>query len=329
MIVEFGSPFKVDRNLVEIYQKNKREACGKLLDQIAEQLRKVTLNFPDIESMKIIQTARRLYKPKDTTLTPDQYLELIRRFSEGFVKLRDDPKVKQVAERIQEYNSKLKKYGLKDYQVDENWDAKGQDTYKDFMWNAFYLGLIFIASLPGFILNAPIAGIAKYMALREAKKALQKSVVKISGRDVIASNKIVIGFVLVPIFYTIYSLIVFYFKGWFWALITMMVLPFFSYASVKMMEEGVAVWKSSFPVLLSITKSEYLEAFKQLQQERKQLKLIVRRLVEEMGPKAVDWKHRVIKSEELQKEEDKKHGGILRPRKRMLLSSKNEKPKVK
>jgi len=47
-----------------------------------------------------------------------------------------------------------------------------------------------VLSFPGLLLNAPIGGIAKLLALREAKKSQASSDVKIEGRDVIASYKV-------------------------------------------------------------------------------------------------------------------------------------------
>jgi hypothetical protein len=44
-------------------------------------------------------------------------LELIRRFTKGYVRFSDHPKVKEIGKKINEYNKQLEFYGLKDYQV--------------------------------------------------------------------------------------------------------------------------------------------------------------------------------------------------------------------
>jgi glycerol-3-phosphate O-acyltransferase/dihydroxyacetone phosphate acyltransferase len=66
----------------------------------------------------------------------------------------------------------------------------------------------------------------------------QASTVKIRGRDVIASYKVLIGFVLVPIFYTFYAgLTLYYSRSLRLALLVLLVLPFFSYATYVVFDE--------------------------------------------------------------------------------------------
>ena len=52
----------IPEELVSLYKTNKRAACGQLLALIEEGLMNVTVNYPDYETMKIAQTARKLYQ---------------------------------------------------------------------------------------------------------------------------------------------------------------------------------------------------------------------------------------------------------------------------
>lgn len=55
-VVEFGPPITVDKELVEDFKiggAKKREACGKLLEQVHDGLRAVTLRAPDWETMQV------------------------------------------------------------------------------------------------------------------------------------------------------------------------------------------------------------------------------------------------------------------------------------
>jgi glycerol-3-phosphate O-acyltransferase/dihydroxyacetone phosphate acyltransferase len=55
-VIEFGPPLSVDKELVEMYKQGgakKREACGKLLEQVHDGLRAVTLRAPDWETMQV------------------------------------------------------------------------------------------------------------------------------------------------------------------------------------------------------------------------------------------------------------------------------------
>lgn len=51
VIVEFSRPFKIPKDLVEKYKKNKREACGELLNQVEKLMRDVTLNAPSYREL--------------------------------------------------------------------------------------------------------------------------------------------------------------------------------------------------------------------------------------------------------------------------------------
>lgn len=55
-VIEFGPPISVDKELVKMFEEGgakKREACGKLLEQVHEGLRAVTLRGPDWETMQV------------------------------------------------------------------------------------------------------------------------------------------------------------------------------------------------------------------------------------------------------------------------------------
>lgn len=55
-VIEFGPPIDVDPEFVEMYKAGggkKRDACGKLLEQVHDGLRAVTLRGPDWETMQV------------------------------------------------------------------------------------------------------------------------------------------------------------------------------------------------------------------------------------------------------------------------------------
>lgn len=58
-VVEFGEAISVDPKFVEMYKEGgakKREACGKLLEQVHDALRAVTLRAPDWETLQVSST---------------------------------------------------------------------------------------------------------------------------------------------------------------------------------------------------------------------------------------------------------------------------------
>jgi glycerol-3-phosphate O-acyltransferase/dihydroxyacetone phosphate acyltransferase len=123
-VVEFGAPLDIPAELVSQFSqggKDKRAACGQLLDIIYEALKTVTLRTPDFETLmvrlfsgksrslceqvcalltallivhppldprplpQVIQAARRLYKSPGQSLSLGQIVELNKRFIEGYL----------------------------------------------------------------------------------------------------------------------------------------------------------------------------------------------------------------------------------------------------
>lgn len=63
--------------------------------------------------------------------------------------------------------------------------------------------ICFIISFPGLVLYTPLGIIMNYLAEKERIKCLKASNVKVLGNDVVTSYKMVIGFILMPIYWTI------------------------------------------------------------------------------------------------------------------------------
>jgi len=268
---------------------------------VERRLRAVTLTFPNYEIMQQIQTARRLYQPKQLNLTADQYLELIRRFTKGYLRFSEHPKVKEISKQIGAYNAALDLYGLKDYHVPDSELGKSVKSIAILTVRIVFSFLMLLLFLPGFVINAPVPFIAKYLALKEAKKALKSSDVKIEGRDVIATYKLLVSLVLAPLIYFIEIFGVLIFYGLKNALLFALCIPIFTYACVKVFEQEVQVWMTSVPLAYSFIKSSYYEQVQQLKATREKLQVSVRELVEKLGPELGEdfWKKRVIPAEQL------------------------------
>jgi glycerol-3-phosphate O-acyltransferase/dihydroxyacetone phosphate acyltransferase len=89
---------------------------------ISRGLRDVTLNAPNFKTLQTILMGRRLYQPANLKLPADQYLELNRRFAEGYIKLigTGDTKLLALRTKIDAYIKALKLYGIEDRQVFQN-----------------------------------------------------------------------------------------------------------------------------------------------------------------------------------------------------------------
>ncbi|KAJ1994464.1 Glycerol-3-phosphate/dihydroxyacetone phosphate acyltransferase [Dimargaris cristalligena] len=306
-MIQFGDPITIDPKLVAQFKEGgpqKREACAALLKTISDSLQIVTINTPDYETLQLIQAGRRLYRPDGRRLSMGQVVELTRRFVKGYMIFKDHPEVEELRVRLAEYNQDLIYYGLRDHQVPRMTLTRA-DALVLLVWRLACLGIMATLALPGVILNAPIFVAAKLISKRKAKEALAKSSVKIEGRDVLATWKILVCLVLFPALYIIYAIFAVYWRvtrpHWFtrssihvlqfvgaghplWAaLLTLVCLPILSFACLWFGESGLDIYKSIRPLFLVLLLGA--DSAKQLARRREKLSDDVTELINELGPK--------------------------------------------
>ncbi|KAJ3060133.1 hypothetical protein HK102_009652, partial [Quaeritorhiza haematococci] len=295
-VVEFGEPITVPKELVDMYAsggEQKRQACSTLLDTIYNSLKSITVTTPDYETLMLIQAARRLYKPAERKLTTTQVISMTRLFVKGYNIYKDDPRVKALSEKVTEYNKTLRHYGIRDHQV-KNTAIGGVRAFQLLMYR-LALGLVFLAvSLPGVILLAPVIYLIEHISSLKQKESLATSTVKLRGKDVVSSWKVIVALILLPTINTFYSTLSFLlaylhfslplstslFKV---AVPVFVAFPFMSYATVRTSEVGVDIFKSLRPLFLSLV---WLEGGKVegLRVKRAELEREVVAVIEEIGP---------------------------------------------
>jgi glycerol-3-phosphate O-acyltransferase/dihydroxyacetone phosphate acyltransferase len=276
---------------------------------IEARLRSVTLNYPSFHAQEQVTLARRLYQPPHMQLSADDFLKLQRRFTMGLIMLRERPEVGKVLEQLDEYNAHLSQYGMQDFEV-ESIELEGSGVYRTLLLRFVVLLGIVMLSIPGAALNAPLGLISRFMAKREAKRALQKSEVKVKAQDVLASYKVLVAVFLVPVAWFMY---VFTFAVWFGlvsGIAFLFALPMFSYASVRLLEQGVQIWRSSAPILRLLLSTRFMEIVTELKAERESLVIAVRDLVEVSLPLLPPefTTDRVVKPEDLRQAEMRERG---------------------
>ncbi|CAG8554727.1 11358_t:CDS:2 [Dentiscutata erythropus] len=281
-VVEFGAPISINPDLVEKYKQggsSKREACSKLLETIYNGLRAVTVNTPDYDTLMFIQAGRRLYRPAHRKLQISQIVELNRRFIAGYEHFKDEPRVQDIRKRIATYNQLLKYYGLKDHQVNTS-AIGGPRAAGLLLYRIMLLTTWSILGLPG-------------VSKKKAEEAVRISSVKIEGRDVLATWKLLVALVVTPLLYSFYTFIVVlvsFRKKWilkwkvFAPIATFCTLVTGSYVTIRFVESGLDVYKSIRPLFLSLLpwtrpSIENLRAF------REQLSDNLTDLINELAPK--------------------------------------------
>ena len=308
VVVEFGKPIQIDKNLAQLYKVSKRDAYQELLGLVEDGMRAVLVTAKDYDDLRLIHTIRRLYQRGTSSVTTIQKQDLARRFSVSIQLLKEKYKdglpqdLLDCKKRLEDYENTLDTWGLKDYQI-SNLDSV---SYSKLLYKFVYgFSIMMLASIPSLILNAPVGYAAKFWAQNEAEKDLKKSRVKINARDVILSKKITFCIVGVPILWMTYAILLYVFSS----LETMTIIvfflccPLFSYLGVMAVEASIVSLKDLKPAFLRLMPS-FREETKHLPGLRLQLQNEVRAMAKKYGPacgpvyseKTTSWEKSVKKS---------------------------------
>ena len=210
-VIEFGHPIEVHPDQIEAYKAgDRRNAVGSLLETIYQGLVAVTQLSPDYDTLMLVQAARRLYNPTGKKLPLPLVVELNRRLVKGYTRYQDDPRVVQLKKDVHDYNRRLRALGIKDHQLE--WGNVKHRPWWLIMGTLFWrLGEILILSigtLPGLALFWPVFVTTKIISIRKSREALAASVVKLQGRDVITTWKLLVAMAFAPALYLYYTVIV-------------------------------------------------------------------------------------------------------------------------
>lgn len=296
-VVEFGNPIEVPVELVEQYKRGeRREAVSALLDTIYHALLAVTVTGPDYETLMVIQAARRLYNSKGKKLPLPMVVELNRRLVKGYTHFKDDPRIVKLKNSVANYNKQLRLLGVGDYQVDY---AKFSiiQVFFTLIYRLIKLTVMSIGTLPGLILFAPVFVATKVISNKKSKEALAASTVKLQGRDVMATWKLLVALAFAPAVYAFYTIIFTYWtyrnriQGivpewvplWLIVLIGMALFPSITFAALRVGEVGMDILKSLRPLVLSLNPSSANTLVK-LRKRRAELSREVTDVINTLGP---------------------------------------------
>ncbi|KAK3937850.1 hypothetical protein QBC46DRAFT_175890 [Diplogelasinospora grovesii] len=304
-VVEFGQPIEVPAKLVDMYKNNqRREAIGTLLDMVHSGLSAVTVSTPDYDTLMVIQAARRLYNPTGKKLPLPVVVELNRRLAMGYEKYKDDSRIIKLRESVKEYNKQLRYLNLRDHQVQY---AKMSWPKVVFLFFYRLAKLIMLSAgvLPGLILFAPVFIATKVISRQKAKSALEGSSVKIQGKDVMATWKLLVSMAFAPVLYNLYTSLLAYKvyqdRLWGhvpdWVPIWMVFLagwvffPAITFAALRFGEVGMDIIKSLRPLVMCINPGSSYNIH-QLRERRAELSAQVTEVINTLGPEMFpDFEH--------------------------------------
>ncbi|KAJ5042953.1 uncharacterized protein L3040_004343 [Drepanopeziza brunnea f. sp. 'multigermtubi'] len=296
-VVEFGNPVEVPQELVELYKSGeRREAVSQLLDTVYQALVAVTVTSPDYDTLMLIQAVRRLYNPTGKKLPLPMVVELNRRLVKGYTHYKDDPRVIGLKKSVTEYNKQLRYMNIRDHQVEY---AKFSIP-KVLLLLCYRLGKISVLSIgviPGLVLFGPIFVASKLISIKKSKEALAASTVKLQGRDVMATWKLLVALALAPVLYNFYTILLTYWtyrnriQGYMpewvplWAVVIFgyIFFPMITFAALRFGEVGMDIVKSLRPLVVSLS-PESSNIIHKLRERRAQLSAEVTDLINTLGP---------------------------------------------
>jgi 1-acyl-sn-glycerol-3-phosphate acyltransferase len=231
VLIEFGAPIEIDEQWTRAYATDQQDAVRSLTDRIGEALSSVTLNAPDWGTLRFIQTVRRLYKPSSAVLTPGQYVELNRRFVGGYLEAMDDPDMRRMRRAVENYQARLDMLGLKDYQLRQPLTLSL--AFRRVFLRSLMMVLVLPFAIPGALLHLPVGWLVALVGERFSYEM-----------DDIATLKVFSTMLLLPLLYTVVAVIVGLEFGLWWALLTLVALPFSFFASVRLLEAEAGLFTS-------------------------------------------------------------------------------------
>ncbi|CAM1502289.1 Fc.00g042730.m01.CDS01 [Cosmosporella sp. VM-42] len=300
-VVEFGAPFEIPSYLVELYRNNqRREAIGQVIDTVYQALSSVTVSAPDYDTLMMIQAARRLYNPTGKKLPLPVVVELNRRLAMGYERYKTDQRITSLSHNVKEYNSQLHYLNLKDHQV-QYARMSILKVIALFIFRSIKLIFLTICTIPGLLLFSPVFVATKLISIQKAKTALAGSTVKIRGRDVMATWKILVALGFAPMLYHFYSILlvvkVWHDRGWghipHWVplwVIYFAVWPLMigiTFAALRFGEVGMDIFKSLRPLVLCLKPTSSFN-IQNLRTRRAELSAQVTDLINTLGPEMFD-----------------------------------------
>lgn len=296
-VVEFGNPVEIAPELVEAYKNgDRREAVGKLLEDVYNSLVAVTVQAPDYDTLMLIQAVRRLYNPKGKKLPLPMVIELNRRLVKGYERYKDDPRIINLKKSVMAYNRELLALNIRDHQVDY-----AKLPYIKVFFTLIYrlLKVFFLAIgvLPGLILFAPVFIAGKTISIRKSREALAASTVKIQAKDVMATWKLLVAMGLAPVLYNFYNILLAvwcyknrvqgYVPEWV-PIFTIFVLgwiifPTITYAALRFGEIGMDIVKSIRPLFIALSPA-HTSLLVKLREKRNNLAAQVTDAINTLGP---------------------------------------------
>ncbi|CBZ53210.1 putative glycerol-3-phosphate acyltransferase [Neospora caninum Liverpool] len=204
--IHIGEPIPISRESVIEYQQDRRAATARILTDVEHGLRSCIITAQDHETMTLIHLCCSLYPPERLRLSPEKLFNLNQLLSKLFWRCADAPELSRLRQDLEQYQGALQRAGIPDHDV---WMLKQSTAGASLCFAEKLIALLFsiILGVPLLPLWGPLRVVAYFLAERHRAQALAASSVKVKGMDVVASYKVIVLLVCVPLFNLLYGAI--------------------------------------------------------------------------------------------------------------------------
>lgn len=257
--IETGEAIYASNELLKQYCRggeHKRAACVALLEQVRRGMQEVTVETPDRSSFEFIQTVRRLYTHTQFDLSAKERHTITKAFADRFSSVRHDPRLQRLYRKVLQYRKSLHDLGMTDSKV-----AAANDD-KDIFKSAMVIGLLvqkcllmiiyLVAAVPALVLATPVVILTRYISRSKAQAAVRKSSVKLTGRDVIATWKLMVALIVIPLLHIFYTVCACFCGGEKIGVAYFYFAPFVSLAGIRCFESSLRVRNTIKSLTLSL-----------------------------------------------------------------------------
>ena len=269
--VHFGEPIVIDDDWLRAYAESETDTVHRLTAHLGHELKKVTLNAPDWDTLRFIHTARRLYKPTSAHLTPGTYVDLSRRFVDRYLAAAHEPEIKRLRDDVENYQAKLDLLGLRDHHLRESLGVF--DAWRGVLWRSVAVIALLPLALPGALFHLPIGWVAMTAGERLSY-----------DRDDVATLKVITSILLLPVVYTGVGTFVGMSFGLVWGLAVAVLLPLSFLAFIKIVEMQANM---TLATLTNLRLSRFSQDVCELRQTRSLLVERVRKVVDKYADRSL------------------------------------------
>ena len=264
VLVQYGPPIAIAPPVADAPED--ADLPRALTARIDAALRGLTINASDWDTVRALDTVRRLYQPADIGL--DDRVELARRFNAHYPAVRDQPRVRAVIARTQAYQARLDELGLADREL-----ARGVSAGAAAARVARTLALLLVwipVMLPAAPLHLPAVALARVAGKRLTPR-----------KDVIATTKVLAGILIVLAFYAAATIAVAWWLGALVALAVAAYLPIAGFATLRVLDRIASLRRGLGALARALTVRRQAAA---LTAERAALTAAIALVIDEVRP---------------------------------------------